>query len=271
VFQLIHRRLRYFKIDRELRTLAIASAVPREGKTTIARHLASVAVTMGSAVLLIEADLRRPALASQLALQPGPGLSDVLIGEVSLWSATQLVDIGTPPPDDAAENSLAVLVAGALSPPNPSDLIASRAMAMVLEQAKETYDLIVLDTSSLCVFPDAFPLLEMVDGAIIVGRVGRRRRRTARRLGETLAGTDAPLLGVVANFCVRRWRDPHAHDNTSVPGDQRPAPLSAEHAATERGGPGAADSPNGTSSVTRNPPMGRALGPKGTKRRPLSA
>ena len=76
-FQLIRAHLRYCNVDRELRTLLVVSAAPGDGKTTIARHLASAAARMGSVVLLLEADLRRPALAGQLDLRPGPGLSDV--------------------------------------------------------------------------------------------------------------------------------------------------------------------------------------------------
>ncbi len=94
---------------------------------------------------------------------------------------------------------LDVLVAGAALPPNPGELIESHAMEALLEQAKSTYDLIVIDTPPLTAVSDAFPLLGKVDGVIIVGRVGRNRRDVAERLHETLRGVGAPLLGVVAN------------------------------------------------------------------------
>jgi capsular exopolysaccharide synthesis family protein len=209
-FQLIRAHLRYFNIDRELRTLLVASAGPGDGKTTVARHLASAAARMGSVVLLLEADLRSPALAGQLNLKPGPGLSDVLIGELSLWSATQLVDVDSPPADGSAGRSLDVLTAGVPLPPNPARLIESRAMEEVLEEARSTYDLVVIDTSPLVVVSDAFPLLRKVDGVIVVAREGRSRRDVAERLRETLMGARAPLLGVIANgFNVPR---PRSHD-----------------------------------------------------------
>src|SRR5665811_2634779 len=91
------------------------------------------------------------------------------------------------------------LVAGASLPPNPGELIESRAMATLLEQAKTKYDLVVIDTPPLTAVSDAFPLLKKVDGVIIVGRVGRNRRDVAERLHETLTGAGAPLLGVIAN------------------------------------------------------------------------
>ncbi len=72
-FHLIRAHLRYFNVDRELRTLLVASAAPGDGKTTVARHLASAAARMGSRVLLLEADLRRPTLAQQLEISCGSG------------------------------------------------------------------------------------------------------------------------------------------------------------------------------------------------------
>src|ERR1700730_1200016 len=82
-FHLIRAHLRYFNVDRDLRILLVASAATGDGKTTIARHLAAAAARMGSRVLLIEADLRRPTLAQQLGVAGGPGLADVLVGAVS--------------------------------------------------------------------------------------------------------------------------------------------------------------------------------------------
>lgn len=197
-FHLIRAHLRYFNVDRDLRTLMVASAAPGDGKTTVARHLAGAAARMGSRVLLVEADLRRPTLAQQLGVQSGPGLADVLIDAVSMHDATQAVDL-----EGLAEGSKGrtfdLLVSGAVLPPNPGELIESHAMEALLQQAKSVYDLIVIDTPPLTAVSDAFPLLRKVDGVIIVGRVGRNRRDIAERLHETLTGAGAPLLGVVAN------------------------------------------------------------------------
>jgi succinoglycan biosynthesis transport protein ExoP len=198
-FHLIRAHLRYFNVDRELRTLMVASAAPGDGKTTVARHLAGAAARMGSRVLLLEADLRRPTIALQLDISSGPGVADVLIGAVSLSEATQMVGLDLPRVDGSGGRSLDVLVAGSSLPPNPGELIESHAMESLLERAKTQYDLIVVDTPPLTAVSDAFPLLGKVDGVIIVGRVGRNRRDIAQRLHETLTGAGAPLLGVVAN------------------------------------------------------------------------
>jgi capsular exopolysaccharide synthesis family protein len=198
-FHLIRAHLRYFNVDRELRTLLVASAAPGDGKTTIARHLAAAAATMGSRVLLLEADLRRPTIAQQLDILSGPGVSDVLIGAVSFSEATQMIDVGASQRDGAGGRTFDVLVAGSSLPPNPGELIESHAMENLLQQAKSKYDLVVIDTPPLTAVSDAFPLLRKVDGVIIVGRVGRNRRDVAQHLHETLTGAGAPLLGVIAN------------------------------------------------------------------------
>jgi capsular exopolysaccharide synthesis family protein len=198
-FHLIRAHLRYFNVDRELRTLMVASAAPGDGKTTVARHLAGAAARMGSRVLLVEADLRRPTIALQLDISSGPGVADVLIGAVPLGEATQTVGLDLPRVDGSGSRGFDVLVAGSSLPPNPGELIESHAMESLLQQAKSRYDLIVIDTPPLTAVSDAFPLLGKVDGVIIVGRVGRNRRDVAQRLHETLTGAGAPLLGVVAN------------------------------------------------------------------------
>jgi Mrp family chromosome partitioning ATPase len=157
-------------------------------------------------VLLLEADLRRPTLAQQLDLKPGPGVSDVLLGAVSLSEATQVIHLHHSPPDDPGERLLDVAVAGAEPPSNPGELIESEAMQDLLEHASSSYDLVVIDTPPLIPVSDAFPLLGEVDGVIVVGRVGRSRRDVLERLHEILIDAGAPLLGVIANGVKVRRR-----------------------------------------------------------------
>lgn len=198
-FSLIRAHLRFFNVDRDLRTVLIASAAPGDGKTTIARYLAEAAVRSGSRVLLLEVDLRQPTLAQQLEIQSGPGLADVLIGAVPMDQATQSVDLRAPSGRGASGHTLDVLAAGAVLPPNPGELLESRAMDGVLERAKSAYDLVVIDTPPLTAVSDAFPLLTKVDGVVIVGRIGHSRRDAAEQLHQVLASSGAPLLGVIAN------------------------------------------------------------------------
>lgn len=237
-FHLIRAHLRYFNVDRELRTLMVVSAAPGDGKTTVARHLAAAAAVMGSRVLLIEGDLRRPTVAQQLDIPSGPGLSDTLIGAISMGEAIQSVDLDANAEGAAKRRVLDVLVAGATLPPNPGELIESHAMEAVLQQARSTYDLIVVDTPPLTAVSDAFPLLRKVDGVIIVGRVGRNRRDIAVRLHETLTGAGAPLLGVVANGVKGSGRGSYTYSYDYAQTDRPKQPPSpAPSQPSVNGGP----------------------------------
>ncbi len=198
-FQLIRARLRYFNAERELRTVLVTSSESGEGKTTIARQFAVAAATMGSTVLLVEADLRHPSLATQLDIADGPGVADVLTGPLPLWRATQPVAIDQPGGVTARPIAMDVLVAGAWPPLDPAELIESPAMAVLLEQARDAYDLVVFDTSPPSVVSDAFPLLRMVDAVVVVARIGQSQRPAAERLRETLERVGAPVMGVIAN------------------------------------------------------------------------
>jgi polysaccharide biosynthesis transport protein len=198
-FSLIRAHLRFFNVDRDVRAIIIASPAPGDGKTTIARHLAEAAARSGSRVLLLEVDLRHPTLAQQLDIASGPGLAEVLIGAVTISEATQSVDLQASPGEGPGGHVLDVLAAGTVLPPNPGELLESHAMGSVLEQAKSTYDLVVIDTPPLTAVSDAFPLLTKVDGVVIVGWIGRSRRDAAERLQQVLTSSGAPLLGVIAN------------------------------------------------------------------------
>jgi polysaccharide biosynthesis transport protein len=198
-FNLIRAHLRFFNIDRDLRTILIASPAPGDGKTMIACRLAEAAAKLGSKVLLLEVDLRHPTLAQQLDIQPGAGLADVLIGAIPMSDATQSVELEVSLGEGTMGRTLDVLTAGTVLPPNPAELLESRAIDALLDRAKSEYDLVVIDTPPLTAVSDAFPLLTKVDGVVIVGWAGRSRRDAAERLHEVLASSGAPLLGVIAN------------------------------------------------------------------------
>jgi Mrp family chromosome partitioning ATPase len=113
--------------------------------------------------------------------------------------ATQSIDLGTSPGVQAGEGALDVLVSGAMRPPNPGKLTGSSTMQALMDQARSTYDLVVIDAPPLIAISDAFSLLGKVDGVVIVGRVRHSRRDLAERLRQVLASSGAPLLGVIAN------------------------------------------------------------------------
>lgn len=201
IFGLLRARIRYFNVDREVRAVLITSAEAGDGKTTVALNLALAAAKAGSRVLLVECDLRRPAVARRLGVEPGLGISDVLTGDLPLEDAVQRADLPEPV---NGRHALDVLAAGGVLPPNPTQVIESYAMDSLLLRAKAAYDLVVIDAPPLAAVSDAFPLLGQADGVVVVSRLGHARRDVAVRLRQTLENANAPVIGIVANGYRRR-------------------------------------------------------------------
>jgi capsular exopolysaccharide synthesis family protein len=217
-FNLIHAHLRCFNVDRELRTVMVTSPALGDGKSTIARHLAEAAARSGSRVLLLDADLRKPTLAQQIGLPQAPGLAAVLIGDVPLAEAIVSVRLKAPGASHAPDaRKLDVLAVGTLLPPNPAELLGSRAMDAVLNAARSQYDLVVIDAAPLTAVSDPFPLLRKVDGVIVVGWIGHSRRDAAQQLHRVLAGSGAPLLGVIANGWKSGVPSAYAYQSAEMP------------------------------------------------------
>jgi capsular exopolysaccharide synthesis family protein len=229
-FRLIRARLRFFGVDHEVRTLLIGSAAPGDGKTTISRHLAAAAASMGSRVLLLELDFRRPTVAKAFGIRPGPGVADILVGSNPTSAAIQSVTLGPLFAQNSDRRTFDVLVAGTL-PPNPGELLESRAMEKLLAYLRSDYDFVVIDTPPLVAVSDAFPLLSRVDGVVIVARVGRNRRDIAGQLHKTLTAADAALLGVIANGVKVRARGAYGYGYGYAYGHKRSsdAPASSGH------------------------------------------
>ena len=182
------------------RSLIVTSAIPGEGKTTLAWNLARIEAAAGSRVLLVEADLRRPSLAKSLEAKGAAGLSELLASDqVQLQDLIQPVDFadGTDPNGGRGGGAVDVLFAGA-PPQNPAELLDSERMQAMLEVIPDRYDLVIVDTPPTVV-SDAMPILEHVGGVVVVGRVGLSTDESLIGLREQLDRLDAPTLGVVVN------------------------------------------------------------------------
>lgn len=201
-FMLLSTSLRYFDVDRGVKTVLVTSASSGDGKTTVARNLAAATALAGQRTLLIEADLRRPTLQNALKLADNPGLSDVLAGHLSWQEALVSVPVGLT--DGPLPNvHFDVLPAGRI-PPNPTDLVGSQRMRELLDDAAGQYRLVVVDTPPTSIVSDAIPLVSRVDGVVVVVRLSRTTREAAQHLQRQLESLGAPLLGVVVNGLTAR-------------------------------------------------------------------
>lgn len=201
------------------RVILFLSSDAGDGKSSIVANLARVQSDAGERVAVIEADFRRPAQARLLDVTAPRGLADVLTGAVPLGTAMQTISSSTLVGAHAEQagaaagvstvveprstGSISVLVSGA-EVANPPALLAGEGMRELLRSVAEDFDYVLIDAPPPLEVSDAMPLLALVDGIVLVARVGHTRRVSAQRLVQLLGRTaSAPVLGAVGN-CVSR-------------------------------------------------------------------
>jgi capsular exopolysaccharide synthesis family protein len=194
-FRILRTNLQFVDVDRRLKAVVVTSSVPGEGKTSTASNTALAMQTTGQRTLLIDGDLRRPQLAKLFGLEGSVGLTSILLGRISLSEGLQ----------EHPESGLAVLTSGAL-PPNPAELLQSRAMKELMDAARLEFDMIIIDAPPLLPVTDAALIASHVDGAIVVVRQGKTSRDQLKHSMERLQAVGARSLGITLNMVASRGR-----------------------------------------------------------------
>ena len=185
-FRQLRTNLQFVDVDNPHKVIVVTSSMPGEGKTTTTVNLAIALASAGSRVLLIDGDLRRPMVADLLGLERAAGLTTVLSGRARAEHVIQPWGGGI----------LDVLASGPL-PPNPSELLASRPMAAMLQELRGHYDVILIDSPPLLPVTDAAAVAPATDGAILVCRFKQTARPEVGTAARALKAVAAPLLGTV--------------------------------------------------------------------------
>ena len=177
--------------------LLVTSGSPGEGKSTLAVNLAASLAQFEKNVLLVEADMRRPVLRKRLGLKGSDGLSAILAGQDEPETFETL----------AASQHLYILPGGP-TPPYPSELLSSRRMQSLIQQWREKYDFIVIDSPPVLPVTDAQILEELADATILVARVKQTTRIALKRsydlIHQHVKDPTSPVIGVVLNFISLR-------------------------------------------------------------------
>ena len=192
-FRKLRTNLVFMDVDNPPRRIVLTSPRPGDGKSTTSINLAAAIAVSGEKVVLIDADLRRPSLADSLGLVEGVGLSDVLAGRVEAEDALQ---------DVSGKPNMRVLAAGRI-PPNPSELLGSKAMGALVEKLSQDA-LVIMDAPPLLPVTDAAVLTANADGALIVISSGKT---VDAELGTALSHLEAvrgKALGVILNKVPRK-------------------------------------------------------------------
>ncbi|MDK1031554.1 MAG: polysaccharide biosynthesis tyrosine autokinase [Planctomycetia bacterium] len=177
-----------FSTDQPVRRILVTSPNAGDGKTTLATNLAITLAASGTRVLLIEGNLRRAALHRIFDLPNQTGLSNLLAGVAEPADAIQATRVP----------NLSVVTAGR-KPPNPAELLGAQAMNRFIAEQGENFDTVLVDGSPTLLVTDNHALSRMVDGVVLVLRVGASTRGIAQRAATQLITLKAKLLGVVLN------------------------------------------------------------------------
>ncbi len=192
-FRLLRTNLQFIDLDQRARVLVVTSAVPGEGKTMTGTNLAVALAQTGRTVLIIDADLRRPRVASSLGVDPAIGLTTALVGKAEIEDAIQVHE----------PSGLHVLASGA-KPPNPTEILQSRVTHDLIRRLRQSYDMIIIDAPPLLPVADASVLTALADGAILVVRHGQTTRDQVNEAVNRVSQVGGRLYGVVVNMVARR-------------------------------------------------------------------
>lgn len=184
----IRSSLLFSGAEDNIKTLAMVSAVPKEGKTTTSINMSVCLAQAGSRVLIVDADLRRGEVHKFFGLEGGRGLSDILTGQAKPEAVIQRT--GIPNLD---------LIATGPFPPNPAEIVLRHEFTSFVEYAKRTYDRIIFDCPPVLAVSEAGILASMVDGCLLVVWAGQTSRKLSQLAAQTLRERGANILGVVLN------------------------------------------------------------------------
>lgn len=185
-YRVIRTSIQFAQAGKELKTLAITSCMPNEGKSITVANLAVVLTQAGKSVLLLDCDMRNPTVHKNFGLSNKLGLSSCISMGTPLSAVAQATKV----------DNLYALTSGVI-PPNPSELLGSERMRELLQEAREIYDYVLIDLPPVLPVADALVLGAMVDGVVLV--IDSVKVDLARDVKKQLQHAGANILGVVLN------------------------------------------------------------------------
>ncbi len=187
-YRSIRTKILFSSAEEAPRTIMLTSATAKEGKTITSANLAVTMAQAGSRVVLVDCDMRRPRIHNIMNVSRDKGMSNALVGNCTLEEV--IIPSSVP--------NLDVIPAGPI-PPNPSELLGSKAMTRVLAELGKKYDRIIIDTPPISAVTDPVVMAKFVDGVILVVHTNVTRREIVRDALSNLKMTQAHVLGAVLN------------------------------------------------------------------------
>ncbi|OZM56398.1 capsular biosynthesis protein [Lottiidibacillus patelloidae] len=187
-YRTLRTNIEFAAVDESLRTFMVTSANPSEGKSTTVANLAVVFAQQDKKVLLVDADMRRPTVHYTFRTDNIKGLTNYLTKQATLEEVVCETEV----------NNLQIISCGPI-PPNPAELLSSKAMDLFIEEALQMFDIVIFDTPPVLAVTDAQVLANKVQGVVLVVNSGRTETESALKTKDLLTNAKAKLLGVVLN------------------------------------------------------------------------
>lgn len=184
-YRSLRTNIQYSSFDKEYKTIVVTSSNPGEGKSITAGNLALTLAEGESRVLLVDCDMRKPSVHKNFKVTNTHGLSDVLLQKQKVM--------------DVAHNykdNLYIITSGKI-PPNPAEMLASKAMTLFLDEMKKHFDYIVLDTPPVHAVADPQILSTKADGTLFVVRAGVTKKDDVQSSISILKKVNANIIGTV--------------------------------------------------------------------------
>jgi len=185
--------------------IMVTSSTVKEGKSTVATNLAIVVAQQGARVLLIDADLRKPLLYKTFGLPREPGLAEYLLGQYAWQDITRRFSdmmLGEMGVDEALYtpglDQLDIITCGQ-NVLNPPDILGAKTMDILIEEARQEYDMVILDSPPMLHTTDATVLAAKVDGVLLVYHIGSVVRGALKRVKNSVESVGGKVQGLVLN------------------------------------------------------------------------
>ncbi len=186
-YKMLCTNIEFIAAAQKCKSIMITSSLANEGKTNISVNLALTLSGYDKKVCLVECDLRRPSVHKFINSKRGvDGLTTVLKGECDISAAIRKV----------TNTNMHILLAGS-TPPNPSELLSSEKMGMVVKALEEEYDYVIYDTPPVLLVTDAAALGKYMDGAIMVISHNSTEKNIVIKAKKNLETAGVKLLGAI--------------------------------------------------------------------------
>ena len=195
-YRAIRTNIEYSNVDQNTKTILVTSSDKNEGKTTTVSNLAVSFANLNKKVLIIDCDLRNASIHKMFKINNIYGLTDILAKDRAVDKCIQKTEL----------ENLYVLTAGAI-PPNPAEILSSEKMKNLIEDLKNIYDYIFIDTPPIGLVTDAGVLSSFIDGVVLVVKSESVEKKYLEETKKKLDAVDARILGAILNSYKSEQKD----------------------------------------------------------------